>query len=237
MSAFNIKDRFFRYVKVHTTSDPDAPADKYPSTERQRKLASILVEELQQMGIADAHMDEHSVVYATIPSTTDKKVPTICFCSHMDTSPDSSGKDVKPIIHNDFDGEPIVLPDDSSQVINKDDHPALVEKIGEDIITASGKTLLGADDKSGIAVIMAFAEHLINTPSIEHGDIRILFTCDEEIGRGVNKVNMEKLNADIGYTLDGSDKGVIEDETFSADAVKVTVTGIVEHPDMHMESW
>ncbi|NBC03871.1 MAG: peptidase T [Bacteroidetes bacterium] len=230
MPLFNIKDRFFRYVKVHTTSDPGAPVDKYPSTDRQRKLASILVDELQEMGIRDAHMDEHSVVYATIPATSKKTVPTICFCSHMDTSPDSSGKNVNPIIHENFDGEPIVLPDDPDQVITKEDHPALLDKIGEDIITASGKTLLGADDKSGIAVIMAFADYLMKNPSIKHGDIRILFTCDEEIGRGVNRVDMQKLNADIGYTLDGSDKGVIEDETFSADAVTVNIAGIVEHP-------
>lgn len=230
MPLFNIKDRFFRYVKVHTTSDPNAPINKYPSTDRQSRLASILAEELQEMGIRDAHMDKHSVVYATIPATSNKNVPTICFCSHMDTSPDSSGKNVKPIIHKNFDGEPLVLPDDPDQVLTTEEHPALLDKIGEDIITASGKTLLGADDKSGIAVIMAFAEHLMNNPSIKHGDIRILFTCDEEIGRGVNRVDMQKLNADIGYTLDGSDKGVIEDETFSADAVTVNIAGKVEHP-------
>lgn len=230
MPQFNIKDRFFTYVKYHTTSDPSAPIDKYPSTDRQKELGRHLVDELQQMGVDDAELDEHGVVYATIPSNTTKTVPTLCFCSHMDTSPDSSGKNVKPILHENYDGGVITLPDDPSQQLTPEQHPALKDKKGEDIITASGTTLLGADDKSGIAVIMALTEYLQQNPEIPHGDIRILFTCDEEIGRGVNRMDMEKLNADIGYTLDGSDLGVIEDETFSADSVTVHLKGIVEHP-------
>ncbi|NBC24434.1 MAG: peptidase T, partial [Bacteroidetes bacterium] len=235
MASFNIKDRFFNYVKIHTTSDPSAPPDKYPSTERQKNLGRHLVAELQNMGIKDAELDEHGVVYATIPSNSSKKVPTLCFCSHMDTSPDSSGENVKPIVHKNYDGGIISLPDDPSQKLTPGEHPDLKNKMGEDIITASGKTLLGADDKSGIAVIMALAEYLQKNTEIPHGKIRILFTCDEEIGRGVNCVDMNKLDADIGYTLDGSYLGVIEDETFSADAVSVHIKGVVEHPGYAFE--
>jgi len=230
MPEFEIQNRFFTYVKFHTTSDPNAPAEKYPSKERQKALAQHLVKEMKDLGVTDAEMDEYGVVYATIPSNTDKKVPTLCFCSHMDTSPDSSGKNVKPILHSNYDGEEISLPDDPTQVLSPENHPDLNNKIGEDIITASGKTLLGADDKSGVAVIMALVQYLQKNKEVPHGDIRILFTCDEEIGRGVDRVDMDKLNADIGYTLDGSDLGVIEDETFSADSVTVNIQGIVEHP-------
>ena len=212
MSKFNLLDRFFNYVKIHTTADPDS--DTYPSSERQKNLGRVLEKELKELGLEDVEMDEHGLIYATIPSNVDHDVPTICFCSHMDTSPDSPGENVKPILHENYDGSPIVLPDDESQVIKIEDHPDLKEKIGEDIITASGKTLLGADDKSGIAVIMALTEYLLENPDIPHGDIRILFTCDEEIGRGVDKVDLDKLNADFAYTLDGSDTGTIEDETF-----------------------
>lgn len=230
MPEFNIKDRFFDYVKIHTQADPEAPEEKYPSTEIQKDLGRHLLRELLDLGIEDAEMDEHGVIYATIPSNVSHEVPTICFCSHMDTSPDSPGDKVQPILHKNYDGSDIVLPDDPSQVLTPENHPNLEHKTGEDIITASGNTLLGADDKSGIAIIMALTEYLQAHPEIEHGDIRILFTCDEEIGRGVDRLDMEKLNADVGYTLDGSEKGVIEDENFSADSVTVKFTGIVEHP-------
>lgn len=228
MSEFNLLNRFFNYVQIHTTADPDS--DTYPSTERQKDLGRFLEKELKGLGLKDVEFDEHGLIYATIPSNVDHDVPTICFCSHMDTSPDSPGENVKPLLHKKYDGKPIVLPDDKSQVLTLEEHPHLKDKIGEDIITASGKTLLGADDKSGIAVIMALTEHLIEHPEILHGDIRILFTCDEEIGRGVDKVDITKLNADFGYTLDGSDTGTIEDETFSADNMKVHIKGKAEHP-------
>ncbi len=189
-----------------------------------------MVEELKGIGIEDAHMDEFGYVYATIPSNTDKKVPTICFCSHMDTAPDCSGKDVKPIIHENYRGQDLVLPDDNSIVISPDNHPYLNELIGSDIITASGTTLLGADDKAGVAEIMDAADFLMKHPEIKHGNIRILFTPDEEIGRGVDKVDMDKLGADFGYTMDSGPLGYIEDETFSADGVKVRIQGVSVHP-------
>ena len=233
MSQFNLLNRFFNYVQIYTTADPHS--ESYPSSERQKDLGRFLEKELREIGIEDLEMDEHGLIYATLPSNVDHDVPTICFCSHMDTSPDSPGENVKPIIHKNFQGDPIVLPDDKSQTITVEEHPDLKGKIGEDIITASGKTLLGADDKSGIAVIMAAIEYLIEHPEIPHGDIRILFTCDEEIGRGVDKVDMSKLNADFGYTLDGSDTGTIEDETFSADSMKVKITGKAEHPGYAFE--
>ncbi|MBN9292669.1 MAG: peptidase T, partial [Flavobacteriia bacterium] len=183
------------------------------------------------IGLEDAYMDEWDYVFATIPSTSRKDtIPTICFCSHMDTAPDCSGTNVKPIVHRSWDGSPIVLPDDTTQVITTEKHPYLKERIGDDIITASGLTLLGADDKAGVAIIMDLANYLVNHPEVEHGDIRILFTPDEEVGRGVEKLDMNKLKADYGYTLDGGELGSIEDETFSADAVKITIHGISAHP-------
>lgn len=224
----SVAERFLRYVKIDTQSDPHS--DTFPSTEKQKDLSRLLVEELQQMGISDAHLDEWGYVYATIPATTDKEVPVICFCAHVDTSPDCSGKDVKPIVHPKWDGSPIVLPDDPAQVIRVEDHPYLSDRIGDDIITASGTTLLGADDKAGVAVIMDAAAQLMRDPGIVHGKIRLLFTPDEEIGRGVDKADLGKLGADIAYTLDGSERGSLEDETFSADAVDVTFNGISAHP-------
>lgn len=228
MPKFNLLDRFFNYVKIYTTADPDS--DTYPSSERQKDLGRFLERELKELGLEDVEMDEYGLIYATIPSNVNHEVPVVCFCSHMDTSPDSPGENVKPLLHEDYDGSPITLPEDKSQVITIEEHPHLKDKIGEDIITSSGDTLLGADDKSGIAVIMAMTEYLLENPEIPHGDIRILFTCDEEIGKGVDKVDMEKLNADFGYTLDGSDTGTIEDETFSADRMTVKITGKAEHP-------
>lgn len=220
--------RFLQYVQVDTQSDPTS--DEQPSTAKQLNLGKMLVKELQEMNIDDAQLDEHGYVYATIPSNTLKQVPVICFCSHMDTSPDSSGANVKPIVHEQYDGNPIALPDDPSQILSPEDHPYLAEKIGEDIITASGTTLLGADDKAGIAVIMDLAHFLVTNPEVKHGTIKILFTPDEEIGRGVDKVDMKKLGADFGYTLDGGERGSLEDETFSADAVVIEVTGVSAHP-------
>jgi tripeptide aminopeptidase len=196
----------------------------------QKDLGLILVNELKELGLKDAMMDEFGYVFATIESNSTNKVPTICFCAHMDTAPDCSGTNVKPIVHREYDGKPIILPDDKTQIITTEKHPYLKSKIGDDIITASGLTLLGADDKAGIAIIMDFANYLMKNPSVKHGKIRILFTPDEEIGRGVDRLDMERLNADYGYTLDGGTLGSIEDESFSADAVSITINGISAHP-------
>ena len=205
--SFTAADRFMRYVQIDTQSD--ALSETHPSTEKQKDLSRVLVEELKNMGIQDAHLDEFGYVYATIPATTKKNVPIVCFCSHVDTAPDASGTSVKPILHKNYDGRDIVLPDDTAQVITTKEHPYLEGKIGDDIITASGTTLLGADDKAGIAIIMDMANYFITHPEIKHGAIRILFTPDEEIGHGVDKVDMKKLGANFGYTLDGGERGAL----------------------------
>lgn len=221
-------ERLMRYVQVDTQSDPNS--ESQPSTEKQKDLSRMLVKELHDLGIDDAELDEHGYVYATIPATTDKDVPVICYCAHVDTAPDCSGTNVKPILHKNYDGKDIVLPDDNTVVISADNHPYLKERIGDDLITASGLTLLGADDKAGVAIIMDLAAYLIKHPEIKHGKIRILFTPDEEIGRGVNAVNMDKLGAEFGYTLDGGDRGHLEGESFSADGATVTFHGVSAHP-------
>jgi tripeptide aminopeptidase len=224
-----VKERFLRYVQIYTQSDPDSTST--PSTEKQKNLGRLLVEELLAMGLSDAHLDEHGYVYATLPANTAKRdVPVICFCAHMDTSPDASGAGVRPIVHENYQGQDLVLPDDPNVVLRKSEHPDLPNQIGNDIITASGKTLLGADNKAGIAAIMDAARILLDHPDIRHGAIRILFTPDEEIGRGVDKVDLVKLGADVGYTIDGESAGSIENETFSADGATVTVFGVAAHP-------
>lgn len=217
-----------RYVQIDTQSNP--LSETQPSTEKQKDLSRLLVEELKAMGITDAEMDEHGYVYATVPSNTDKKVPVICFCAHVDTAPDASGTGVKPILHKNYNGEDIVLPDDKSQVLRKKDFPYLEKLIGHDIITASGTTLLGSDDKAGVAEIMDAANFLMTHPGIKHGAIRLLFTPDEEVGRGTVKVDMKNLGAEFGYTLDGGDAGDLEDETFSADGVQLVIYGVITHP-------
>ena len=217
-----------RYVQIDTQSDPQSGT--HPSTEKQKDLSKILVDELKQMGISDAEMDAYGYVYATIPSNTKKDVPVICFCSHVDTAPDCSGTNVKPILHKNYDAADIVLPDDKSQVLSAIVYPYLKTQIGGDIITASGNTLLGADDKSGVSVIMQAAEYLMAHPEINHGEIKILFTPDEEIGEGTAKVDMEKLGAQFGYTLDGGEAGSLEDETFSADGATIIIHGVISHP-------
>lgn len=224
----SVEERLVRYVQIDTEADPNS--DSFPSSMKQKDLAKILVSELKEIGVQDAEMDEWGYVYATIPANSTKEIPTICFCAHMDTAPDCSGKNVKPIVHRNYDGNPIVLPDDPGQVITTEKHPYLLEKIGDDLITASGLTLLGADDKAGVACIMDFAQFMMNDPGFEHGKIRILFTPDEEVGRGVDHVDMKKLNADYGYTLDGGVLGSIEDESFSADGVTITIIGVAAHP-------
>lgn len=223
-----VTERFLRYVQIDTQSDPASPT--CPSTEKQKNLGRVLRDELLALGISDAELDEHGYVYATIPSNTTKKVPVICFCSHMDTSPDCSGKDVKPQVHVSYNGSDIILPGDNSQVIRASEHPALADQIGNDIITSDGTTLLGADNKAGLAEIMDMANFFVTHPEVKHGTIRILFTPDEEIGRGVDKVDMKKLAADFGYTLDGETVGHLEDETFSADGATIVINGVSTHP-------
>ena len=225
---YTVAERFMRYVQIDTQSDP--LSDTHPTSEKQKNLGKLLVQELKEMDIADAEMDEYGYVYGTLPSNTDKKVPVICFCSHMDTAPDASGTGVKPLVHKNYQGQDITLPDDSAQVLRKKDFPYLDKLIGHDLITASGKTLLGSDDKSGVAEIMDAVNFLIKNPSIKHGKIRILFTPDEEVGKGTAKVDMKKLGADFGYTLDGGEAGALEDETFSADSATVTIHGVITHP-------
>jgi len=223
-----VTERFLRYVVIDTQSDPASPT--CPSTAKQKDLGRLLVSELKEIGIADARLDDHGYVYATIPATTDKQVPVICFCSHMDTSPDCSGKNVRPQLVRNYRGGDIVLPGDPAQVIRAAEHPELADQIGNDIITTDGTTLLGADNKAGLAEIMDAAHFLVRNPQIKHGTIKILFTPDEEIGRGVDKVDLKQLGADFAYTMDGETAGHIEDETFSADAATVTIQGVSTHP-------
>ncbi|MEH3113658.1 peptidase T [Pedobacter terrae] len=224
----SLEQRFIRYVKIDTQSDPNSPA--CPSTLKQKNLGKVLVEELLEMGISDVEIDDNGYVYGTIPSNTDKQLPVIFFCSHMDTSPDCSGENVRPIIHNNYQGQDLILPDDHHIVIKLAEHKDLKQQLGNDIITASGTTLLGADNKAGLAEIMEAAAFLMKNPEVKHGTIKILFTPDEEIGRGVDKVNLKKLGADFGYTIDGETLGSIEDETFSADGATLKISGVSTHP-------
>jgi tripeptide aminopeptidase len=223
-----VTDRFLRYVVIDTQSD--AKSSTQPSTDKQKDLGRLLVAELLAIGLTDAHIDEHGCVYATIPSNVDRPVPVICFCSHMDTAPDFTGTNVKPQTVHNYRGGDIELPANPQRIIRLGDNPALLDQIGNDIITTDGTTLLGADDKAGIAEIMTAAQFLVDNPDIRHGTIKLLFTPDEEIGRGVDKVDLQKLGAEFGYTVDGETAGTIEDETFSADGVKITIHGVAIHP-------
>ncbi|QQO22139.1 peptidase T [Bradyrhizobium diazoefficiens] len=226
--SHTVTERFLRYVTIDTQSDPESPSS--PSTEKQKDLGRVLAAELKAMGVEDAHLDDYGYVYGTIPANTTKKVPVICFCSHMDTSPDVTGKDVKPQLVKNYRGGDITLPGDTSQVIRFNEHPALRNQIGNDIVTTDGTTLLGADNKAGVAEIMDAAHFFINNPDVKHGTIKILFTPDEEIGRGVDNVDLKKLGADFGYTMDGESAGCVEDETFSADGATITINGVSAHP-------
>ncbi|MCJ0742063.1 peptidase T [Pedobacter montanisoli] len=228
INSDSLTERFIKYAKIDTQSDPFSTS--IPSTEKQKNLGKLLADELLALGLSDAHLDEWGYVYATLPSNSDKKVPVVCFCSHMDTSPDSSGENVKPIVHKNYQGEDLILPDDQTVILKMADHKDLKNQIGNDIITASGTTLLGADNKAGVAEIMEAVTYLAQNPDIKHGDIKILFTPDEEIGRGVDKADLEKLGADLAYTIDGETLGSIEDETFSADGAVLTINGISAHP-------
>ena len=225
----NLISRFFRYVKIDTQSNQESSFS--PSTEKQKNLGRILVQELKSLGIENAEMDKFCVVYANLAANSEKvDIPKIMFCSHIDTSPDCSGEVVMPIIHKNYQGQDLVLPDDNSQIIKMSEHPDLKHQLGNDIITASGTTLLGADNKAGLAAIMTALEYLIKNPEIKHGDIKILFTPDEEVGRGTENVDLKRLNADYGYTIDGETLGSIENETFSADGVEIKIYGVSAHP-------
>ncbi len=223
-----VLSRFLRYVVIDTQSDPASEAQ--PSTEKQKDLSRLLVEELKAMGIADAHLDDHGYVYATIPANTDKPVPVICFCSHVDTAPDFSGTNVRPQVIRNYQGGDITLPADPARVIRTAEHPELLNQIGNDIVTTDGTTLLGADDKAGVAEIMTAAAEIMANPHLRHGTIKILFTPDEEVGRGVNRLDLAKLGADFAYTLDGETAGPIAAESFSADGVDIEITGVAIHP-------
>jgi len=226
--SFSSKDRFLTYVKIDTQSDPKSATS--PSTEKQKDLALLLVKELHDLGISNAHTNEFGYVYAHLESNVLIDVPAICFCAHMDTSPDCSGFGVKPIIHQNYQGKDIVLPDDPSVIIRLNEHPDLQEQFGNDIITASGTTLLGADNKAGVAEIMDAVAFWQQYPSVEHGPISIVFTPDEEVGRGTDHIDIQKINAVYGYTLDGEKRGHLENETFSADGFTIKIKGISQHP-------
>ena len=229
ISPDQVAERFIRYVQIDTQSDPTSA--KHPTTEKQKDLSKLLQRELLGMGITNATTDEYGYVYATIPSNSTKgNMPAICFCSHVDTAPDCSGTNVKPIYHRYYDGNDIILPDDSSQVLTLANSPYLKQHINHGVITASGLTLLGADDKAGVSAIMEAALFFIQNPAVKHGDIKILFTPDEEVGQGTAKIDMQKLGASFGYTLDGGEAGSFEDETFSADGSAITINGVITHP-------
>lgn len=229
-TSFNheLEDRLVRYCKIDTTSDETSPTS--PSTERQYDLLRLLVDELTEIGAADVRLTDYGAVLATIPATIEHEVETIALLAHVDTSPAFSGAEVKPLIHRNYQGGNIVLPDDPEQVLTPENSPYLKDRIGDDIVTASGTTLLGADDKAGVAIVMAAARHLLNHPEIPHGPIRIGFTPDEEIGRGVHADLPADLGATFGYTLDGAHRGELVYETFSADRAVVHVQGVSIHP-------
>jgi tripeptide aminopeptidase len=223
-----VVERFLRYVKCDSQSAENS--ETYPSTEKQKEFGRRLGEELKEMGLEGASIDEHGYVTATLPANIPRAVPVIGFIAHMDTSPALSGKDVKPVIHESYGGEDIVLPGDNTQVLRRSENPELSKKIGEGIITGDGTTLLGADDKAGVAEIIDAMHYLVNHPEIQHGTIKIAFTPDEEVGTGVVHFNVRKFGAQYAYTMDGETMGDVENETFSADSVRVTFRGISFHP-------
>lgn len=225
-----VTKRFLRYVKIDTQSSEDATT--YPSSSGQLELGKLLVSELLEIGISDARMDEFGIVMGTLPATAAQEVPTIAWIAHMDTSPETSGKDVKAVVHANYNGRDIVLPGNSNKVLKVKDYPELKKYRGATLITSDGTTLLGADDKAGMAVIMDAAAFLLAHPEIQHGPIRLVFTCDEEIGQGTKHLRPEKINATVAYTLDGDSSGQIDVETFSADKAEVTIEGVNIHPSI-----
>jgi tripeptide aminopeptidase len=220
--------RLLRYVQIHTTSDPHSKS--VPSTARQWDLLNLLRDELTALGAADVTLTDAGYVLASIPATVPDSLPTVAFLAHVDTAPDFSGEGVKPIVHRAYDGLRIVLPDDPGRVLDPAFDAQLARAVGHDIVTASGTTLLGADDKAGVAIIMCLLEHLLAHPEIPHGPIRVCFTPDEEVGRGVDHLDLDQLGADVAYTFDGGFPGEINWETFSADAARIVITGVSTHP-------
>jgi len=229
MNLDRLLERFLRYVQVDTTAVADS--GKYPSSPGQLVLGRMLVEELHAFGLADARQDEYGIVLATVPGTV-KSAPTIAFCAHLDTSPETTGKNVNPQVCRPYVGGDLQLPGDSSKVIRAADNPELEELVGKTIITTDGTTLLGSDDKSGIATIMEAAQWLVEHPEIKHGPVRLCFSCDEEIGHGVDHIDLKELGAVVCYTLDGGGVDDIDYETFSADMAKVTIRGVNIHPSI-----
>jgi tripeptide aminopeptidase len=223
-------DRFLRYVRIDTQAVEQTT--DYPSSPGQLELGRMLTGELRELGLRDAGQDEWGIVMATIPATMKRSVPVIAWLAHMDTSPETSGKNVQPIVHRNYDGGGITLPGDPSKVLRPSEYPDLKEVAGKTVITTDGTTLLGADNKAGVAVVMEATKHLLAHPEIEHGPIRVCFTCDEEVGRGVDHVDIKNLGTEVGYTLDGMAQGEIEGETFSADKATVTITGVNIHPSI-----
>lgn len=223
-----IAKRFMRYVQIDTQSDPNSSS--FPSTQKQKILLEILLDELVNLGIKEVQMDNYGYVLATIPANSPALFPTICFCAHVDTAPDCSGTNVQPILHESYNGGNIVLPKDPTQILSIEKYPYLKNHIGKAVITASGDTLLGADDKAGVAIIMEMASYIIQNPSFLHGTIKILFTPDEEVGRGTDFLNIQALGADFGYTLDGGELGTYEMETFSANQLTLFIEGVIAHP-------
>lgn len=219
-------ERFLEYVRVGTTANPHT--DCYPSSEGQRELGAVLRKQLQQMSLPDACQDENGLVWATVPATDGAISPPVALIAHLDTSPESPGENVRPQVIEDYRGGDITLP--RGGAIRVEQTPELNDLIGTTLITSDGTTLLGGDDKAGVAIIMELAHHLIEHPELAHGPVRLLFTCDEEIGRGTDKIDLAKLDAAVGYTLDGSGAGSLDVETFSADAATITFTGNNIHP-------
>ncbi len=221
-------DRFLRYVRVGTTANEKSGT--YPSSPGQRVLGAMLLNELSEMGILDALQDENGIVWGTLPATVAHQAPTVAFVAHVDTSPETTGEGVKPIVHEGYDGEDIVLPGDPTKVLRPAEDPDLAKLVGQTIITTDGTTLLGGDDKAGVAVVMEAAQRMLEQPELPRGPVRLCFTCDEEIGHGVDHVDIQTLGARVAYTLDGSGVGEIDIETFSADLATVTITGTNIHP-------
>ncbi|HEY5662373.1 MAG TPA: peptidase T [Gaiellaceae bacterium] len=221
----DVLERFLRYVRIDTTSDQDSTS--YPSTERQRELGRLLERELRELGLGDVELTEHGYVFATVPGAAG---PTVGLIAHMDTTQDESGANVDPQVVRNWDGSDIVLPGDPDKVLRVDENPILAARVGHDIVTTDGTTLLGADDKAGVAEIMGVVAYLVAHPEIEHAPIRVGFTVDEEVGRGVDHFDIDAFGADVAYTLDGAEVGRIDDETFSASEVRVRIEGLSVHP-------
>ena len=230
MDSQRLLDRFLRYVAIDTTADESA--ETYPSSAGQRKLGALLADELRLAGLHDVCHDEHGLILASVPATADHDIPVVAFNAHLDTSPETGGAGVRPQVLRGYQGGDLVLPGDPSQVIRVAEHPELAQLQGCTLITSDGTTLLGADDKAGVAIVMETVHHLLEHPEIAHGPLRILFTCDEEIGRGVDHVDLARLGAHVCYTLDGAGANNVDVETFSADLAIVTVRGVNIHPSI-----